>query len=368
MDKSDLSFTFRKNVEKDVRVYIGKKASKKVIGVLEEFGPDRVFIVCDSKIAKLYAEAIEETISTKYPTHIIAHEPEETNKSLQTIVKISDDFFAHEGTSKSVIIALGGGITGNMAGFFASIVFRGIRLIHIPTTLLAQVDSAADVKQSVNSSKIKNSIGSFKAPDAVIIDPMFLKSLDAREIRAGLGEAVKHGIAQDMNFVEYILACDKQDLDALHEIAARAISLKIEHWKNTPTIWNDRHKVERLTHLGHTTGKILEMIHVDYLTHGEAIAHGMVIESYMSHLLGHLELEAVEKIHEVLSRLKLLFPLDDKYTPKGIVTSLYHGADKPVFALLQGLGNPKTISTTPPENIAQEAVNWYFNQNMAAKG
>ena len=283
MEKPDLNFTFRKNIDKNVSIYIGKNSSRKLAVILDGLSPDKVFIVCDSKIFGLYAESIRDSVAKKYPVHVITHKSEESNKSLDTITQISNDFFANGGTSQSIIVALGGGITGNMAGFFASTVFRGIKLMHVPTTLLAQVDSAVDVKQSVNSSRIKNSIGSYKAPDVVIIDPNFLKSLDDREIRAGLGEAVKHGLAQDMSFVEYILACDKQNIDTLQRIVTKTISLKIEHWGKTPTIWNDSHRIERLTHLGHTTGKILEMIDVDYLTHGEAIAHGMVIEAYMSY-------------------------------------------------------------------------------------
>lgn len=187
MNRPDLSFTFTKSTREDIGIYIGKGSSQKVTDILDDLSPDKVFVVCDSKIEGLYGEAVRNTIAKKYTVYLIVHEPEEANKSLESIVKISDDFFANRGTSKSVIIALGGGITSNMAGFFASIAFRGVKLIHMPTTLLAQVDSAADVKQSVNSSKIKNPIGVYKAPDAVIIDPIFLRSLDDREIRAGLG-------------------------------------------------------------------------------------------------------------------------------------------------------------------------------------
>lgn len=365
MGKPDLSFSFRKSVQKDVHIYIGRNSSQKVVDVLDGLSPDKVFIISDSKIAGLYVEALRSTIAKKYPVHVIIHKPEEVNKSLEAITNISNDFFISGGTEKSTVVALGGGVTGNMAGFFASVAFRGIKLVHIPTTLLAQLDSAADVKQSVNSSKIKNSIGSYKAPDAVIIDSIFLKSLNDREIRAGLSEAIKHGLAQDMGLVEYILACDKRDLDALQKITTRTIDLKIEHWERTPTIWNDAHKIERLTHLGHTTGKILEMIDVDYLTHGEAIAHGMVIEARMSYRLGYLGQESVEKVHKILSGLGLLYPLGDKYIPESIIARLYNSADEPIFALLKELGNPQTISTAVSKEIVQEVVNWYFKKYLS---
>ncbi len=357
-----LNFNFRKCTEKNVRVYVDKNASKRLQLVLGDLKPDKVFIVCDTNVAKLYADEIEETISKLHPVYTIVHEAGEQGKNLQTITKISDLFFEKNGTSNSCLVALGGGVTGNVAGFFASIVFRGIRLIHVPTTLLAQVDSAADVKQSVNSANIKNSIGSYKAPDVVIIDPTLLKTLDDREIRSGLGEVVKHGLAQDIDFVEYIISCDYRDIDVLQTIVMRTIKLKIEHWNSTPSIWNDKHKTERLTHLGHTTGKILEMIEVDYLTHGEAISHGMVIESYMSYKLGYMDFESLKKIQSVLTTLRLLYPLSIKYTKESIILGLYASTDKPIFALLKELGNPQTISTVVPERLAQEAVEWYLEQ------
>jgi 3-dehydroquinate synthetase len=364
---SDVSFSFRINNQKEVQLHIGINSSKILLTLLGEINPDKVFIICDRNVARLYADQVSETVSKKFPAHIIIHSPGETSKNLVTIREISEEFFLHEGTSNSAVVALGGGVTGNIAGFFASIVFRGIKLMHIPTTLLAQLDSAADVKQSVNSTTFKNAIGSYKAPDAVIIDPLFLKTLGDREIRAGLSEAAKHGLAQDLEFVNYLLACDIRSLDDLQKIITKVIKLKIEHWESTPAIWNDSLKTERLTHLGHTTGKILEMIDRNYLTHGEAIAHGMVIEAYISHILGHIDLGSVMKIYEILLVLELLYPLSDKYNPDYVTNQLYHGNNKPIFALLVELGNPQTISTTVPKKVYLRAARWYFSQLLMAK-
>jgi 3-dehydroquinate synthetase len=358
--KPDLYFTFHKSVKTDVRVYFGINESQNIVKFLDILNPDKVFIVCDNNIAKIYADSIKKAVAKKYPVAIIVHKSDEANKNLFAVAKMSDDFFMAGGTQNSLIIALGGGLTGNMAGVLASIIFRGIKLVHIPTTLLAQLDSAADVKQSVNSAAVKNSIGSYKAPDAVIIDPLFLKSLDGRKIRAGLGEAVKHGIAQDMNFVEYIVSSDKRDIHVLQKITKKTIQLKIKHWENSPEVWNDVNKVERLTHLGHTIGKILEMIDVDYLTHGEAIAHGMVIEAYMSYLLGYLDLKSVEKIYNIFSGLKLLYPLSNIYTPDKITAKLYATTNQPIFALLKDIGNSDVISTTVQRGTSENALNWYF--------
>ena len=360
---TELNFPFNKKNEAVVKVCIGQGVSQHIASIIRDLNPDVCFIVCDTTVKKLYATKISNSLLKLYPTHTIVHQPDEANKNLHTLAKISDEFFTRGGTSKSVIIALGGGITGNIAGLFASIVFRGINLVHVPTTLLAQLDSAADVKQSVNSNTLKNSLGSYKAPNAVIIDPKFLESLSDREIRAGIGEAVKHGIAQDMDFVEFLLNCDIHDTVVLEKIITHTIELKIQHWQNTPGIWNDELKVERLTHLGHTTGKVLEMMDIDYLTHGEAISHGMVIEAYMSYQLGHTTIDTAENIYKILTSLKLLYPLSKKYNLQTITDNLYakDGAH-PLFALLQDLGNPDMVSVSVPKKDAEVSIKWYLEK------
>lgn len=354
-------FTFTKTFMRTVKVQFGGAAAL-LPEILQGLKPDKIFLICDTVIDELYADSIVEELSKNYPTYKLIHANGEANKNWTELGKIAESFFAHGGTGKSCIIALGGGITGNMAGLFASLVFRGISLIHVPTTLLSQVDSAADVKQSINSGSIKNVIGSYKAPDAVVVDSSFLASLDDRELRAGFGEAIKHGFAQDMSFAQYIVDLeDRRSPQALEYIASRAIELKIEHWRNTPTMWNDKQKIERLTHLGHTVGKILEMIHVDYLSHGEAISHGMIIEAYASFLLGYLDESAVEQVYKMLTDLDLLYPLSDEYSVDSIVDSLYRNNQTPQFAFLKELGNPDTVSVHADSDTMRSAATWYFN-------
>lgn len=360
-DITHLDFIFEKTYTTPVEVLVGVGAIKELPKAISHLNPDKVFIVCDTNIAKLYLEDIKKLLEGSYEVHGITHNPNESKKKLETVTEISSEFFAHGGSTRSVICTLGGGVTANMVGLFASIAYRGVPLVNIPTTLMSQVDSAADVKHSVNSERIKNAIGSYKAPNLVIIDPNFLKSLSPRGLRAGIGEAVKHGLSQDMKFVDFLLKADYSDPEVLKQIAATTIGLKIDHWKNSPGMWNDTKIVRRLTHLGHVTGKIFEMIHLDYLTHGEAISHGMVIETYASHLLGHIDMESVEKMRSVLQQLELLYPLDETYTIDTIMDRTYGESDPPLFALLTGLGNPNVLSTEIPPEIYREAVTWYLS-------
>lgn len=360
-DITHLDFEFKKTYTTQVEVLVGVGAIKELPKAIAHLKPDKVFVVCDTHIAELYLEDVKKLLADSYEVYGITHDPKESNKKLETVAKISTEFFAHGGSTQSVICTLGGGVTANMVGLFASIAYRGVSLVNIPTTLMSQVDSAADVKHSVNSERIKNAIGSYKAPNLVLIDPNFLKSLSDRGLRAGVGEAVKHGISQDMEFVEFLLHADYSDPETLKQIAAKTISLKIEHWKRSNGTWNDTKIVRRLTHLGHVTGKIFEMIHLDHLTHGEAISHGMVIETYASHLMGNIDMKSVEKIRSVLQQLDLLYPLDETYTIDTIMDRTYGESDPPLFALLTELGNPDVLSTEIPPEIYREAVSWYLS-------
>ena len=353
----ELSFTFRRAVEQEVKVSITQDTNAVLRDMLVQLEPDKVFLISDSNVGKLYAEPIRKDLQGELPIFHLVHNPDEAQKNLQQIDRLSEEFFANGGSSKSCVVALGGGITGNMAGLFASLAFRGLPLIHIPTTLLSQVDSAADVKQSVNAGHLKNSLGMYKAPHAVIINPDYLLSLSDRELRAGIGEAIKHGFAQDLNFVEDIAASNFRDVAVLSSVSATAIRLKIEHWQHTPTIWNDKTKVERLTHLGQTVGKVLEMVDVDYLTHGEAIAHGMSIEAYASHFAGYLDQNSIKYMQEKLNKVGLFYPLNKHYSTEAIVKGLYPQTDShPIFALLKELGNPDTTSTTLSLSILEQAI------------
>lgn len=361
-----LSFNFSKTSSKNVKIEIGLNSINSLNELLAEYKADNIFIICDSVVAGLYLKKIQKKLEKAFSVKTIVHDAGEKNKNIKIVASILDEFFINGGTPKSIICSLGGGVTGNIAGFVASILFRGIKLVHIPTTLLSQLDSAPDVKQSVNTKFIKNSVGSYMAPNLVLIDPQFFRSLSEREIRSGYAEAIKHAFAQDLEFLNYIINLFKDDsyknMKYLEEIIYKTINLKIKHWENTPTMWNDKLKTERLTHLGHTVGKILEMVDLDYLTHGEAIAHGMVIEFYISSKLGYLPRKKVEKAKIILDDIGLLYPLNEKYTLAKILQLLYRSEDEPLVALLKDFGNPVTVSMPLPKNITEEALDWYFGK------
>jgi len=364
-----LNFKFDKTLTKDVSIHIGKSIVTDINTYLAKINPDKVFIVCDSMIINNYGKQIKKNIQQCYKCQLIELKVSENNKNFKNLEFIIDNFFKYKGTQKSCFCSLGGGIVCNMTGLAASLVYRGISLVHIPTTLLSQVDVAPDVKQSVNSFQIKNSIGQWKAPDLVLIDPLFLNTLSDREMRTGLAEALKHGFSQDLSLVKYITTAIKKKVlrneDVLETIIYKTISLKIQHWNNTPNMWNELEKTEKLTHIGHTVGKILEMVQIDYLSHGEAISHGMLIEFYISYLLGYVDMDFIKYAKEILTTTGLLYPLNKNYTSKKIINLMYQ--NYPLFAILKSPGSSNIESTSLTKKIVKKAVDWYLKEEKIRK-
>lgn len=359
-----LLFKFQRENKQDTNIFVRRKADKYIAGVCIAADTDKVFILADSVVAEDYACNIAAVLKQKVSTLLLTIHATEKNKNLNTLYSLAEKMAAREVTNKSTIIAIGGGIVGNIAGMLAGLLFRGIKLIHVPTTLLAQVDSAADVKQSVNCAVSKNIIGIYYAPVAVVIDVNTLNTLPAREIRSGIAESIKHALAQDQDFLEFIrtnVNPENINLDILEQIIIRTLSLKIQHWKGTSTMWNapPGKKPERLTHLGHTTGKILEILQKDEITHGEAISHGMIIEAICAYKMGIGNKEIISLMRDVFEKFQLLYPLQKAVTPKNIIDLLYGRGPKkhfPIFALLREIANSQTVSITIPSEILESAL------------
>jgi 3-dehydroquinate synthase len=189
---------------------------------------------------------------------------------------------------KSVVIALGGGVVGDLAGFAASIVLRGVDLVQIPTTLLAQVDSSVGGKTGIHSGHGKNTIGTFYQPKLVIIDVALLDSLPKREVRAGYAEIVKYGLINDEGFFRWCQANGKNLLNGSREAQIHAIGVSCRNKAEVVTADERESGVRALLNLGHTFAHALEASagYSDRLLHGEAVAIGVIMAFKLSAQLG----------------------------------------------------------------------------------
>ena len=238
----------------------------------------------------------------------VAFIPEgETSKSLFEAEKLYTRAIEAGLDRKSVVIALGGGVVGDLAGFVAATYLRGVPLIQIPTTLLAQVDSSVGGKTAVNHALGKNLIGAFHQPRAVFIDLKFLETLPAREIKSGLGEVVKYGVIRDEKFFTYLEAnADKilaRDLKVLAHVVKRSCELK------AAVVAADEREagLRRILNFGHTLAHALEEeTHYTTYRHGEAVAIGMVGAAQISRELGKTQAANVERLERLIKKFGMV--------------------------------------------------------------
>lgn len=224
-------------------------------------------IITDDFIPKIYLNTIKKWLVDALVIEIPA---KEKSKSFEQAYQIINTLTQHNFSRKSQVIALGGGVVGDLAGFVASIYKRGIDFIQIPTTLLAQVDSSIGGKVAVNSPLAKNIIGSFYQPKLVLIDPLTLKTLSKRELSNGIGEIIKYAVIADSKLFYTLL--NKNILDNVNEIIE--LSLKIKKIFVINDVYDN--STRQILNFGHTIGHAIETISNYDVLHGEAITIGML--------------------------------------------------------------------------------------------
>ena len=287
-----------------------------VIG--ETFSPSRIHIVSDSTVAPLYLQKLEQQFTLPV-THTIIPAGEE-HKRLATVEGIYHDLLASGMTRKDLIVALGGGVVGDITGFAAATFLRGVSLCQIPTTLLAQVDSSVGGKTGVDMPEGKNLVGAFYQPRLVLIDPSVLTTLPEQTFADGMAEVVKYGYISNRDILDMVSAPDyKQNIES---IIYECVKIK----RDVVTIDEHDTGLRMILNFGHTIGHAAEKLgnYVD-LTHGQAVAVGMVAAMRLSAFLGNEDLTG--RRIEILKHIGL--PTELKYDREDIYRSLL--SDKKKF-------------------------------------
>jgi 3-dehydroquinate synthetase len=262
----------------------------------------RYLVVCDTQTAPLFGEGIVARLSQHAPADLLTHEAGERRKDLVAVGELAEAALARGADRGSVVVALGGGITGNIAGLMAALLFRGIRLVHIPTSLIAVLDSVLSLKQAVNTSVGKNLVGTFYAPVEVLADTAMLRTLPRRETISGLCEAIKNALAIRPEMIELLrreLRPDARYEDApMHAFIVESLVAKA-----SVTIDDEREcRAGLVLEYGHTVGHAIEHVAAGGLSHGEAVGLGMIAAAEISHRLGHLDAAAVALHRELLEQ------------------------------------------------------------------
>lgn len=309
----------------------------------------RLFLISNPTVFELYGrDWLRQFETDQFDITYFLIPDGEKHKTLQTVENIYTYLLAQQADRNSVLVALGGGVTGDIVGFVAATFLRGIPYVQIPTTLLAQVDSSVGGKTGVNHRLGKNMIGAFYQPDLVCIDTTSLSTLTARDFRSGLYEVIKYGLIYDREFFDYF--CDnlesvkKRDPAVLEVVVSRCCEIKAEI-----TSLDERESdLRRILNYGHTLGHALEAT-LDYegVTHGEAVAYGMLAATHISHQAGYLDESTTKQIVDAIRSIGTLPPVDRVSFPR-MMEAVRHDKkrqqDATVFVLLKEIG--KTIITS----------------------
>jgi 3-dehydroquinate synthase len=296
--------------------------------------PCRCAVVTDSNVAPLYAEVLQASLaSAGFQPFLITIPAGESSKSLSHVGGICDAMIEAGLDRSSLLVALGGGVVGDLAGFAAAVFYRGIPYVQIPTTIVSQVDSSVGGKTGVNASGGKNLIGSFHQPRLVIADTETLRTLPEREFQEGFAEVIKHAAIRDPSMLDA--------LDDLPPLIARNVAIK------AAIVAEDEFETQGLRALlnfGHTIGHGIEAA-AGYgtLLHGEAISLGLIAACRLSMRKSGLGVEDAERISSALSSYNLPMRLDSSISSDAIFSALMK--DKKFtaggirFVLLRGLGD-----------------------------
>lgn len=320
----------------------------------------RVAIVSNTTVAPLYLESLCATLAAHDIESVPIVLPDgEIHKTADTLGMIYDALLTHRCERSTPLIALGGGVIGDMTGYAAATYLRGVPFIQIPTTLLAQVDSSVGGKTGINHALGKNMIGAFYQPQVVLADIATLSTLPDKELHAGLAEVIKYGLIRDLGFFEWLeVNIEKllaRDVEALQYAIARSCQNKAD-----VVAADERESGERaLLNLGHTFGHAIEtgMGYGNWL-HGEGVAAGTVMAADLSQRLGWIDAQDVDRIRRLFERAQL--PVHGPAMEVENYLALM-GLDKKVeggkirFVLLQAIGRA-VLSGEVPEALLRQTL------------
>ena len=303
----------------------------------------RVFLVSNPAVFELHGRQVTDRLEQSgFETVSIFIPDGERTKNLHTVENIYTFLIAQRADRSTTILALGGGVTGDIAGFVAATYLRGIPYVQIPTTLLSQVDSSVGGKTGVNHPHGKNLIGAFYQPSLVCVDLDTLSTLPQRDFQSGVYEIIKYGVIYDSQFFDYLdshleglLARDEEVLET---VISRCCEIKSE------VISQDEREngLRQILNYGHTFGHALEVVTgFHQVTHGEAVAWGMLSATALSQELGKIDAQSGERICQLIQRVGPL-PVVDSVSPESLLEAMDRDkkriGDESVFVLVDGIG------------------------------
>ena len=332
-------------------ILIGAGLVRQLDKILTEYCPAAAYaLISDSHVGKAYGEDLLKRLSTTgYRVELLTFPAGESNKTRDTWASLSDRMLAAHFGRDAAVIALGGGVVNDVAGFVAATYLRGIPLVQVPTSLLAMIDSSIGGKTGVDVPAGKNLLGAFHQPRVVVADPELLGSLSSVQLSAGLAEAVKHGAIADAEYFAFLereyAAIFAKHAPALERLVRRSVEIKA-----AVVAQDEREKGKRaILNFGHTVGHAIEATSKYEVQHGEAVAIGMVYEGRLAEMLGIAAAGTSQRIRAVLERLHLPVERPDASHVDDLIAAMR--ADKKVRAGEIRLALPRAIGTAHGNDV-----------------
>ncbi|MCB0375354.1 MAG: 3-dehydroquinate synthase [Sinomicrobium sp.] len=341
-------------------VHFNETAYRELHTLLNAASYTRIFILVDENTHRFCLRAFLSRIEGDYITETITISAGEAYKNITTCLKVWNALAGHGADRKSLLINLGGGVVSDLGGFVASTYMRGIAYINVPTTLLAMVDASVGGKTGVDLGVLKNLIGVINTPEMVVIDSAFLSTLPENQLKSGLAEMFKHGLIADATYWNKLTALPGSRPDIPDALIRESVCIK-----NTVVLQDPGERNRRkILNYGHTLGHAIESCFLNTpkpMLHGEAIAIGMIMATYISNIMTGFPEKELKRIKEVMLGhfKKIRFSAADQ---NKIIALLQHDkkntGGKSNFVLLSDIGKP-VLDQTVPETLLAQAFAYY---------
>ena len=285
------------------RVVVEPGATARIAALVDEYAPShRIAVITDANVGPLYAGRVARTLGNRAVVFTIA--AGETVKTRQTWAEVTDQMLAAGFGRDTTVVAIGGGVVGDLAGFVAATYMRGVQVVQIPTTLLAMIDASIGGKTGVDTPAGKNLVGAFHQPALVIVDPQTLATLPANHFRAGLAEALKHGVVASAPYFELVATAREsmaRDDATFADVVTQSVRIK------AGVVSRDEREsgVRKILNFGHTLGHAIESVSNYSMLHGEAVAIGMALEADLAERINVAEVGTAAAIREALRAIGL---------------------------------------------------------------
>ncbi len=325
-----------------------------------------IFVFTDETVGELYGKKYEQHLrKLGYRSHLLVMPDGEESKSLSNYVNLTEKVLGLGVDERSLFLSVGGGVVCTVCGFIASTIYRGLELVHLPTSLMAQCDAAISHKQAINGHMGKNMVGSYYSPRAVYVDIETLLTLEERLIHDGLAEVVKHAIGQERSYVDLLLNHRGEyvrNLDLLEEVIKRNVRLKCLLSKDDPKELSEGMVLQ----YGHTVGHPVEHLSGYTLYHGESVAIGMMVAARVSQLMGGCDQHLVDLHEELLTKYGLPTKVPGYINSADMLKTLKYNkrylTEGTRMALLSDVGTLWSVNNDYAIPVPQEVLVEAFNR------